>query len=328
MKKIFVSGATGFIGGRLCQRLAEEGNIIHALYRNEKKARKLNHPNIRLFKGDLMDRESLVNAISGCSEVYHVAAFAGVWVKDPEQIYRFNVEGSLNVIEAAISTGVRKMVITSTAGVLGSSGEGFINEESRPENHFTDYENSKAILEDKVHTINSNGLSIVLVNPSRVFGPGELSKSNSLTLMIQKYIHGKWHIIPGDGLSIGNYVFVEDVIAGHMLAMEKGKSGERYLIGGENLSYYEFFDKVQDVSGKKYRMMKIPFPLMLGLSKFLMFLAVNFGIKPAITPAHVRKFNLHFNLDISKAKNELGYQPHSFEEGLKKTISWINKNEK
>ena len=324
--KVFVSGATGFIGSRLANVLAEKGFIVHALYRSENKTSTLHHKNIRLFKGDILDKNSLEKAVKSCEQVYHVAAYASVWEKNPALIYHLNIEGSINIIEVAKKEGVKKIVLTSTAGVLGSSQNGTLDENSYPDTQFGDYESSKFILEKIVRSLNPEDIKIVLVNPSRVFGPGLLSESNSVTIMIDKYLRGKWHYIPGDGESIGNYVYIDDVVSGHILAMEKGKAGERYILGGENLSFNEFFDKIRNVSGKKTWLVKLPLWMMILISKFMMFLAHNFGIKPMITPAHVKKFNRNFRLDTKKAEIELGYKSISFEEALKKTIIWINEN--
>lgn len=324
--KIFVSGATGFIGSKLVNELAGQGNIIHALFRSETKAKELQHKNIKLFKGDILDKESISKAVEGCEQAYHVAAFASIWVKDYSRIYHLNIRGAVNVIEESIKAGIKKMVLTSTAGVLGPSGDGMIDEKAVPSTFFSDYESSKAILEEMAKGFCVSGFPIVIVNPTRVFGPGLLSESNSVTIMIEKYINRKWHFIPGKGHSAGNYVYIDDVVKGHILAMEKGIAGERYILGGENLSYNQFFTILSEQSGVKTWMLRLPVFLMLGAASLMMFFANNFGIQPMITPAHVRKFNMSFNIDNSKSIKQLGYKPLSFKEALILTLSWINSN--
>jgi farnesol dehydrogenase len=323
---IFITGATGFIGSRLAMRLASEGNIIHALYRSEIKSDIILHPNIILFKGDLLDIPSLYNAIQGCEQVYHIAAFAKVYDKNPSRIYRLNIEGTVNVINSGIRAGVKKFVCTSTAGVFGPSGKNNIVDESSPKpiKYFTDYESSKAILEKVLHTLSKSGISIVITNPTRVYGPGLLSESNGVTRMIKSYIQGRWHTIPGTGNSSGNYVHVEDVVTGHILAMNKGVSGENYILGGSNVSYNDLFEKLAIISNKKHRMIHIPIWLMLLVSHGMLSLTKMTGSDPLITPSLVKKFVNDWNVSSAKAIKDFGYNPMSLHEGLTNTLEWLN----
>ncbi|MFW5820297.1 MAG: NAD-dependent epimerase/dehydratase family protein [Bacteroidota bacterium] len=328
MKKIFISGATGFIGSKLAMRLAEEGNTVHALYRSEWKKKYIEHENIRLFKGDITNTESLRNAMNGCEEVYHVAAFAKVWTPDPSDIYHLNIEGAMNVIKEAQSGGVKKIVVTSTAAVFGPSGRGYVDENSRPEDYFIHYEHSKAILESVIQTIAKCGIHIVTVNPSRVYGPGILSESNGVTRIIERFIRGKWRMIPGNGKSEGNYVFIDDVVEGHILAMAKGRSGESYILGGENADFNTFFRKLSRVSKKEYSLFNVPLFLMLAASHLMLLQAKNTGWSPIIIPGLVKKYNENFRLRTEKAEKKLGYSPIDLEEGMKKTIEWLKKQKK
>jgi nucleoside-diphosphate-sugar epimerase len=320
---IFISGATGYIGSKLAIRLAEAGHNVHAIYRSFPKTKVITHKNIKLFKGDILDAKSIVDAMKGCDQVYHVAAFAKVWEKDPSNIYRMNIEGAMNVVKAAIDERVKKIVVTSTAGVFGPSTEGMADEESVPDFYFIDYEKSKAILEKILLTLATSGTEIVIVNPSRVFGPGIMSESNGVTRMMEKYLRGKWRFIPGNGKSIGNYAFIDDVVDGHILAMEKGRSGERYLLGGDNVSYNEFFFLLTRLSGKKYKLFKMPLFLMLFISQIMLFFARNFGLNPPIIPPLVKKFNMNFELNTKKAKEELSYINTPLKEAIAKTVIWL-----
>lgn len=323
--KIFVTGATGFIGSRLALRLAIDGHQVHALYRDENKVSIIKHPNILLFKGDILDYKSLIPAIEGCSQIYHTAAFAKVWDPDTSIIYRQNIEGSVNVIRAGVRAGVKKIVCTSTAGVLGNSPPGSPVDEftPRPLKYFNDYESSKAILEEVLKTFSENGVEIVMVNPTRVYGPGVLGDSNGTTRMMKSYIHGKWHVIPGDGNNIGNYVFVEDVVTGHILAMENGKSGERYVVGGENISYNTLFRVLVELTGKKYFIVRVPLSLLIAVSKVMLFIARTTGWPPFIVPGVVRKLQRNTEVSSSKAEKELGYKHIDFKTGAGITIDWL-----
>jgi len=322
--KVFVSGATGFIGIQLVKRLADDGHTVHALFRSNSKAELIQHQNVKLFKGDILDKVSLEQALAGCDEAYHTAAFAGVWAKDPEMIFRLNVDGALNVIEAAGKHGVRRVVLTSTAGILGASEKEAVHESSpAPKSFFTDYEASKFQLEQKLLGRTDTDPEVVVVNPTRVYGPGYLSESNGVTKMIKHYVEGKWRLILGDGISSGNYVYVEDVVSGHLLAMQKGRPGERYVLGGENISYNQLFEFVREASGVRYRLFKIPFWIMLAAAGVMKGISRISGRPPLIIPDLVRKFNHNWLVSSQKARDDLGYQALDVSTGILQTVQWI-----
>jgi farnesol dehydrogenase len=322
--KVFVSGATGFIGIQLVKRLVKEGHEVHALFRSESKADLIRHPDVRLFKGDILDKASLEHAMAGCEETYHTAAFAGVWAKDPALVYRLNVDGAMNVIEAAGRQGVRRVVLTSTAGILGPSAYEAVHESSpAPKSFFTDYDASKFQLEQELLGRTDTDPEVVVVNPTRVYGPGYLSESNGVTKMIKQYVEGKWRLIPGNGKSSGNYVFVEDVVSGHLLAMLKGKPGERYVLGGENISYNQLFEFVREASGVQKKLFKIPLWIMLAVAGVMKGISKISGLPPLIVPNLVRKFNHNWIVSSEKAIRELGYQPINALMGLLQTVQWI-----
>ncbi len=322
--KVFVSGSTGFIGIQLVKRLADEGHTVHALYRSPFKADLIKHQNVILFKGDILDLKSLEQALAGCDEAYHTAAFAGVWAKDPSLIFKLNVDGALNVIEAAGRHGVRRVVLTSTAGILGPSEKEAVHESSpAPKSFFTDYEASKFQLEQQILGRTETDPEVVIVNPTRVYGPGYLSESNGVTKMIKQYVEGKWRMIPGDGNSSGNYVYVEDVVSGHLLAMQKGRPGERYVLGGENISYNQLFEFVRQASGVRYRLFKIPLWIMLAAAGVMKFISLVSGQPPLIIPDLVRKFNHNWVVSSQKARDDLGYQAIDASTGILQTVQWI-----
>lgn len=326
--KIFVTGATGFIGSKLCMKLADFGHHVHALYRSESKASILSHPAIHLFKGDIMDCRSLKTAMDGCQQIYHTAAFTDVWIKDESRIYELNVTGTLNILNAALETGIKDIVISSTAGVFGPSYNGIeVTEKSiRQMDFFIEYERTKAIAEEKALGFANNGMNIRVVNPTRVYGPGVLNPSNSVTKLIASYIAGKWRIIPGDGNSVGNYVFIDDVVNGHLLAMKNGKSGEKYILGGDNISYSDFFNLLGEISGKRRLMLRVPLSSIFFASDLAMMVNMLTGVKPFITKGLIRKFNYNWRVNSQKAISDLGYKPTPLKECLTKTIDWIRKN--
>ncbi len=327
-KKVFVSGATGFIGSHLALHLADEGYTVHALFRSSQKAMILEHKNILLFKGDVCDKSSLERAMTSCKEAYHLGAFARLWDKDPSLCQKVNVEGTLNILDAAVKSGIEKVVVTSTAGVLGPSNSKPVDETcERTSEFFTSYELSKCEMEKKALTYGKKGLLVVLVNPTRVFGPGILSEANSATKIIMAYIQGKWRFIPGRGHSIGNYAFVDDIVRGHVLAMEKGLPGERYILGGSNLSFLEFFSVISTVSGKTYRMIRLPAPLLICMSGLIFFFSRLFGKPPRIAPQWVKRYLRNWAVSSEKAEHELGYKVTPIEEGIRNTVQWLRERQ-
>ncbi|TNE56623.1 MAG: NAD-dependent epimerase/dehydratase family protein [Bacteroidetes bacterium] len=328
MKKVFVSGATGYIGEVLSTKIAELGLQVQVLVRNPAKSHRLQHPNISVVGGTLADQDQLLSAMEGCSEAYHVAALAGVWDPDPAAFRKVNVEGTLQVLHAAHRQGVRRVVLTSTAGVMGPTPDGQpVRENTNPVPILTTaYEASKLEAEEKARAFGQEtGLEVVIVNPSRVYGPGQWSESNAVTKMIRGYASGTWRLIPGDGSSIGNYVFVEDVVHGHLLAMEKGRPGKRYILGGENSSFNAFFDRMAKLTGRRHRMIRLPLPVMMGFAQTQQLLADTFGRRPLITPPFVRKYMRDWPLSSQQAETELGYSPVSLEEGMQRTLEWLQR---
>ncbi len=324
--KYLITGATGYIGTQLTKRLVAEGNTVHALYRSESKVGELKDlSNVILKKGDLLDKPSLEAAVAGCDAVFHVAAFAKPWDKDPRTFYEYNFDGAVNVFEAAHQAGARRIVFTSTAGTMNPSQPGKPSWEDAPRtvDYFTDYDRSKGQAEEVAKRMSGNGLDIVTVNPSRVYGPGLLSDSNGVTRMVRMYLDGKFRLLPGDGNSIGNYVFIDDVVEGHLLAMQRGRAGERYIIGGANVSFNEFFEILAALSGKKQRMIKVPLPVMNIAGHLMEWRAKLTGIPPILTPPWVKRFHYNWELSIDKAKRELGYAPLGLEQGLMKTLRWL-----
>jgi len=322
--KIFVTGSTGFIGSRLTTKLASEGHIIHALYRSENKIPKNLSPAIKLFKGDITDETSLEKAMSGCDAVFHVAAFAAVWHRDVREIYRLNVDSTVSILKIAARSGVQRCVVTSSAAVFGPSESAILSETSSlPAGFFTPYERSKAMMEKEIAGLTAAGQDIVLVNPTRLYGPGPLNDANSVTRLVKMYVEGKWHFLPGSGKSIGNYVYVDDVVNGHILALHKGLPGERYILGGENVSYIDLFSLLDELAGKHYQLFRFPLSMMLMSAGMMTLFASMTGIPPMITPGLVKKYNHHWKLTSEKARTVLGYSPVSLKEGLKSTLQWL-----
>lgn len=320
--KYFVTGGNGYIGSWLVKALVDEGHEVHVLVRNPDRAKHIAFKGVTFFKGDIQDRTSLEAGMNGCDGVFHMAAFAKVWAKDPKTFFDLNVEATNTVLDAAVKCGIKRTVVTSTGGVFGASISGIITEKSgRDLDFFNEYESSKALSESKIKDYVIDGLDVVIVSPTRVYGPYLHGEPESVTLMIDKYCKGKWRFIPGDGTKFGNYVFVDDVVKGHILAMERGRKGHTYLLGGSNHDYNEFFQKVGELSGKKHWMIHMPLGIQMLFSR-IQLMKTWFGGEPLITPKWIAKGKYDWKVDPSKAVNELGLKLTSLEEGLRKTIDW------
>ena len=325
--KCMVTGATGFIGDRLVLELLNHGNEVHILARSQQKVNQLFGNQVTFFEGDLWDINTINEAARNCDVVFHLAAFANIWSKDKMLAYKTNVTGTKNVLEAALRNKVKKVVFTSSAAVLSPSENGEIIDETSalPEKYLTEYETTKVMAEQLCIEYCKKGLDVVIVNPPRVYGPGLLNKSNSVTILIKKYIRGNWRIVPGNGEAIGNYVFIDDVVNGHILAMQKGVPGEKYILGGTNISFNGFFRTLSKVSGKNYRLFHLPFSIMLVTSRFELFMADTFGKNPLITPPWAKRYLQNRPVSSQKAIDQLNYSITHLSEGISKTIDWIKK---
>ncbi|MDX9811836.1 MAG: SDR family oxidoreductase [Bacteroidales bacterium] len=323
--KIFLTGGTGFIGSRLTERLLAEGHEPVLLLRNPARVSP-GATGITYVKGDIFSTSALDEGMKGCEWVFHLAAFTKPWSKDPSEAYRTNVTGTINVLEAALANGVKRVVMTSTGGTIGcSNGNCVTCETTNPSPEFnTLYEKTKAEAEKLAVEYSEKGLPVVVVNPTRVFGPGRLSKSNSMTKIISLYRKGLWRIMPGDGNSVGNYVYIDDVVNGHILAAVKGRPGDRYILGGENLSFRELFSSIGAVTGKKRLILPLPFPVMRSVVAVNTFLTGLTGMPPLITRDWLDKYMNNWIMSSDKAVTELGYTVTPFKEGVADTIKWLN----
>jgi len=323
MKKIFVTGATGFIGNELLKALLEQGFSVNALYRIQKKSG-LRNKNLQYFQGDILNLKVLYEGMKECAVVFHLAAHTRVWDKNPETYYNVNVKGTRNVLETALNLDIKKVMITSTAGVFGPSNHLSVTENKPlPDSYFTYYEKTKYLAEKVIDTYIRKGLNIIRLYPTRVYGPGLISDSNSVTKLIFKYVQGKWHLLPGNGKRTGNYVFIEDIVKGHLSALERNIQNEKFILGGIDMNYKHFFDTISKISHRKNWLVPVPVPFMLLVASILKAFAEIFGRPPLITPGWVKKYMVDWNTSSAKAQEILGYKITPFETGIEKTIKWL-----
>ncbi len=321
---ILVTGATGFIGSKLCLTLAESGHTVHALCRDTKHPLLPRHNKIKPFKGDLLNKQNIADALRNCSQVYHTAALAKMWVPDKDEFFRVNVMGTQNVLEAAMQAGVEKVVHTSTCGVWGPTVKHPIAEEDPRITGFAiDYERTKYLAELEAQLYYKKGLQVVIVNPSRVYGEGPVTESNTVGKMIVAYLKGKWHINPANGLQVSNYAYLGDVVKGHIAAMEKCVAGNRYILGGEDISFNSFFNHLKYISGKDHKLFKVPQKLIKLYSRLEQFKTAATGIPPFFLPAFADRLKYDQKYSSNKAVQQLGYSITPFAAGFAKTVEHL-----
>lgn len=335
---VFVTGATGFIGARLVQALTQRGQRVRALSRRDRleplpggdggPAAPWPSELVEVVRGDLLDPDSLLRGMQGCSRVFHLAAYAKNWAADPQTFHRLNVQGMQNVFDAARQQRVARVVWTSSIVTFGPTPPGMVGDEAVPRStpaYLTVYEETKAIAEREALRQAADGFPVVIVNPTRVYGPGHLTEGNALARLIDDYDRGRVPVLLNRGVNVGNYVLVDDVVAGHLLAMERGRIGQRYILGGENVTLKEFFRTVDRVSGKTHFQLPLGRLTPLLLAWLQQQRAEWWGVYPAITPGWIRTFVVDWAYSSDKAVRELGYRPTPLEEGIRITYQWLQR---
>ena len=324
--RIFVTGATGFIGTKLVNALVARGHTVHAFSRASSNREGLTLEGVRLVLGDVMDPPSLRRGMEGCRYVFHLAAYAKNWAKDPTIFFEQNIRGIRNVFATAKEVDAERVVFTSTVVTFGPTPPGIVGDEQMPRlthRYFCEYEESKVLAEREAMRLAAEGFPVVIVNPTRAYGPGRLTEGNSLSLLIDRYDRGKVPVLLNGGKNVGNYVLVDDIVEGHILAIERGRIGERYILGGENASLKEFFRLVDQVSGKTHLQCWLPSALGMAFGHFERLKAELLGIHPQITPGWVETFLQEWAYTSAKAERELGYRPTPLKEGIRRTYDWI-----
>ncbi len=326
--KILITGATGYIGHQLAMEAAGRNYQVHILVRNTQSPGLPVHPNITVFKGDVTDINSLATAMTGCHYVMHAAAVTSFSEKDNSIYYKVNVEGTRNVLETARREGIIKLVYTSTGAVIGPSDKLPMTEDDPRITAFeNDYEISKYWAEELVRGYGSRGLYSIIVSAPRVYGPGIAAGGNFFERMLRKIMKMGVAFVPPCRNIQANYAYVDDVVRGHFLAMEKGLGGEKYILGGENISYQEFFNTVKNQAEKKIRLITVPKLILLAWSAIHMIACRIIGKHTNISPKIIHRFYQNRALSCEKAKRQLGYSITPFSVGIRRTILQLkNKN--
>lgn len=322
--KLFITGATGYIGQQLALAAAAKGFTVAALVRDLQSPHLPRHPSIRFYKGDVTHSSSVTEAMKDCRYVVHAAALTKFWHKDSSQFYRVNVLGTRHVLEAARLHGVEKLVFTSSGAVLGPSGNHPLTESSQRLLPFeNEYERSKQEAEELVKEFAANGLHAVIVAPPRVYGPGPATGANPITKLINDTLRRGLAFMPSTKNIVGNYAYVDDVVQGHFDALEKGRSGEKYILGGENISYEQLFRTIGKAGGKKLKVIGVPLWLLKAWAGIVFGAHYLLGRHTHLSPKIIDRLVQNRALSSDKAVRELGYQITPFETGIANTVRYL-----
>jgi len=324
--RTFVTGGTGFVGGAVVKTLLDAGHEVRALVRPGTNTRQLDGLPVEHVPGDLSDQECLEKGIAGCDWVFHVAALYSYWGHPWEDFYRANVEGTRRVMEAAQAAGVKRVVHTSSIAALGIPKDGSPGTEDTPvslDDMVGYYKRSKFMAEQVALDFAKGGLPVVVVNPAAPVGVAD-HKPTTTGKMILDFLKGKMPAYVDTSLTV---VDVEDVALGHLLAAEKGRVGERYILGGEILSLKQILDLLAEVSGRPKVRMRIPHAVAFAWAYLDVTLAKLIpGYTPQATPEKVKIAMRGEGFDSSKAVRELDFPQTPAREALRKAVDWYREH--
>jgi dihydroflavonol-4-reductase len=322
----FVTGATGFLGSHVARGLAEQGAKLRLLVRPTSNLKNLEGLNAETATGDLRDADSLQKAMSGCDTVFHVAADYRLWVRDPNEMYRSNVDGTRAILEAARNNRVQNVVYTSSVATIGFSKDGSAADEDSPvsvADMIGHYKRSKFMAEQLALGAGSGEMRVVTVNPTTPIGEQDIKPTPTGRIVLD-FLKRKFPAYVETGL---NLVDVRECARGHVAALEKGKSGQRYILGGENLTLKQILDKLGRITGLPSPTVKLPhfFAFMAGVvdenitGRLL-------GKDPRATVDTVRMGKKMMFASSAKAERELGWKMVPVDNALRRAVEWFRTN--
>jgi dihydroflavonol-4-reductase len=314
-----VTGASGFLGWHVARVLLERGYPVRALVRSGSRVDGLD---VELVTGDLRDAASLRRAVEGCELVFHVAADYRLWARDPGELYRSNVEGTRNLFEAAKLAGVNRVVYTSTVGCIGIPPGG-IGDETTPctlEDMAGDYKRSKFQAEQVALEFARNGLPVVVVNPTAPIGDHDVKPTPTGKIVLD-FLNGDMPAFIDTGL---NVVDVRDTAEGHWLACERGRPGERYILGSQNLTLAQILQMLAKITGRKAPKIRLPYAVAYCAGACSTAWASVTGTPPRVPLNGVRMARKKMWVTHEKAQRELGFDPGSAEGALTRAVEWFN----
>ncbi|MDX1996664.1 MAG: NAD-dependent epimerase/dehydratase family protein [Thermoanaerobaculia bacterium] len=324
--KILLTGGTGFLGGRTAAALVASGHSLRALVRPSSNRARF-PAGTEFAVGDVTDRASLIAAALGVDTIVHAAALVKILAPAAE-FDRTNVAGFENVLAAAAEAGVSRVVYVSSFIALGPTERGPGGEldesaEAKSRTWINDYERTKTLSDQRARAAIAAGVPLVVVYPGVIYGPGELTEGNIVVRHVLDLIAKKLPALLGKPERRWNYVFVEDVVAGIMAAVERAPVGQRYVLGGENVTQAEFYRLVGELTGVKMPSLRMPDLLAKSAGALQKTWARLTGGVPQLTPDLVEIYRHDWAYSSAKAERELGYRPRSLREGLTETLAWL-----
>ena len=322
MSKILVTGGTGFIGNHIVRRLCAEQLPVRVLARATSPRGCLESLPVEVVLGDLLDRESLRKAATGCDTVFHVAADYRLWARHPEELYRNNVEGTEQLLAIAFEAGVRRFIHTSTVGTIGSPANGSEGTEQTfldPKTLSGHYKRSKFLAEQAALRYAGEGHPVVVVNPTVPVGEGDRKPTDTGKIILD-FLNRRTPAYIETGL---NLVDVRDVAEGHLAAWKCGRIGERYLLGGQNMSFKKILDTLAGITGLPSPKVRLPYGVALCVGAVDSFLAGILGRPPRVPLEGVKMAKRKMFVNSAKAERELDYRPGPVEPALERAVQWF-----
>jgi dihydroflavonol-4-reductase len=324
--KAFVTGATGFVGSHVARVLAGQGADLRLLVRANSDLRNIQGLTADRVIGDLRDPVSIEKAMAGCDVVFHVAADYRLWVRDPEQMYRANVEGTRAVLAAARKNKVRRVVYTSSVATMGFTANGFGADEDSPvalDGMIGPYKRSKFMAEEIALEAGRSGMDVVVVNPSTPVGEQDIKPTPTGRIVVD-FLKKKFPAYVDTGL---NLVDVTECARGHVAALEKGRSGERYILGGENLTLKQILDKLAAITGLPSPKIRVPYVMALATGVVDEIVTGRIlGREPRATIDAVRMGRKKMFVSSAKAERELGWKIVLVDGALRRAAEWFRAN--
>jgi len=320
-----VTGATGFVGSAVARALLARGRRVRVLARPNSDRRNLAGLAVEIAEGAMEDPCSLARAVAGCRYVYHVAADYRIWVPDPAPMFRANVDGTRDLLTAALEAGAERVVYTSSVATLGLVAGGSADEEtpSSIDDMIGPYKRSKFVAEEVARElVRERGLPIVIVNPSTPVGPGDIKPTPTGRLIVEA-ARGQMPAFVDTGLNI---VHVDDVAEGHLAAAENGRIGERYILGGENMALAEILAEVAQAVGRRPPWLRVPHSVLFPVAVGAELAARVTGRDPFITLDGVRMSRKKMYFSSEKASRELGYRSRPAREAIADAVGWFRDN--
>ena len=323
--KAFVTGATGFVGSHVARRLSAEGAELRLLMRSSSNPGNIEGIRADRIVGDLRDPAALEKAIAGCDTVFHVAADYRLWIRDPEQMYRSNVDGTRAVLEACRKNGVRRVVYTSSVATVGFTSNGHPADEDSPgalQNMIGHYKRSKFMAEKIAIAAGQSGMNVVVVNPTTPVGEQDIKPTPTGRIIVD-FLKRKFPAYVDTGL---NLLDVAECARGHVAAMERGRPGERYILGGENLTLKQILDKLGSITGLPSPSVRVPYVLALATGVVdQVFTGYLRGREPRATIDAVRMGRKKMFVSSAKAERELGWQIVPVDDALRRAVEWFRR---